>query len=40
MTWRMPTKTLEHRKAVRVSEETLADVNRKFYDDYVGLGNG
>ncbi|XP_062516979.1 uncharacterized protein LOC134192274 [Corticium candelabrum] len=39
MTWRMPTKTLEHRKAVRVSEETLADVNRKFYDDYVGLGN-
>jgi hypothetical protein len=35
MNWKLPTKVLEHRRAVYPSADTMADVKERFYDDYL-----
>ena len=39
MNWKLPTKVLEHPRAVRPSTDTMTDLKERFYDDYLGERN-
>ena len=40
MAWTLPTKVVDHPRALGPSEEILTDTREKFYEDYAGDRNG